>query len=120
MPRATCTAPVSAQVEIIQQIMPAACHHADRGRRQVRWQAHQEVLLAARADAHDRIPLFRLASTWRSRPSARAVLYERFFFGDPVRKGALVAGHNTRFSTSEMVARAARRGRRGLCRRSRS
>jgi 4-hydroxyphenylacetate 3-monooxygenase len=50
---------------------------------------------AARAEAHDRIPLFRLA--WDVSMSAfgsRQVLYERFFFGDPVRMaGALVAGH---------------------------
>lgn len=50
---------------------------------------------AARADAFDRIPLFRLA--WDAALSAfgsRQVLYERFFFGDPVRMaGALVAGH---------------------------
>lgn len=50
---------------------------------------------AARADAHDRIPLFRLA--WDASISAfasRQVLYERFFFGDPVRMaGALVTGH---------------------------
>jgi 4-hydroxyphenylacetate 3-monooxygenase len=51
---------------------------------------------AARADAFDRIPLFRLA--WDASLSAfasRQVLYERFFFGDPVRMaGALVTGHN--------------------------
>jgi 4-hydroxyphenylacetate 3-monooxygenase len=51
---------------------------------------------AARADAHERIPLFRLA--WDASISAfasRQVLYERFFFGDPVRMaGALVTGHN--------------------------
>ncbi|HVS77045.1 MAG TPA: 4-hydroxyphenylacetate 3-monooxygenase, oxygenase component [Steroidobacteraceae bacterium] len=51
---------------------------------------------AARADAFDRIPLFRLA--WDASLSAfasRQVLYERFFFGDPVRMaGALVSGHN--------------------------
>lgn len=51
---------------------------------------------AARAEALDRIPLFRLA--WDTAVSAfgsRQVLYERFFFGDPVRMaGALVAGHN--------------------------
>ena len=50
---------------------------------------------AARADAHDRIPLFLLA--WDASISAfasRQVLYERFFFGDPVRMaGALVTGH---------------------------
>jgi 4-hydroxyphenylacetate 3-monooxygenase len=51
---------------------------------------------AARAEAFDRIPLFRLA--WDASISAfasRQVLYERFFFGDPVRMaGALVSGHN--------------------------
>ncbi len=51
---------------------------------------------AARAEAFDRIPLFRLA--WDAALSAfatRQVLYERFFFGDPVRMaGALVTGHN--------------------------
>ena len=51
---------------------------------------------AARAEAFDRIPLFRLA--WDASISAfagRQVLYERFFFGDPVRMaGALVAGHD--------------------------
>jgi 4-hydroxyphenylacetate 3-monooxygenase len=51
---------------------------------------------AARAEAHDRIPLFRLA--WDAALSAfgsRQVLYERFFFGDPVRMaGALVANHD--------------------------
>jgi 4-hydroxyphenylacetate 3-monooxygenase len=51
---------------------------------------------AARADAFDRIPLFRLA--WDATISAfagRQVLYERFFFGDPVRMaGALVKAHD--------------------------
>src|SRR6185369_16864325 len=50
---------------------------------------------AARADAFERIPLFRLA--WDAALSAfasRQVLYERFFFGDPVRMaGALVGNH---------------------------
>ena len=50
---------------------------------------------AARAEAFDRIPLFRLA--WDASISAfasRQVLYERFFFGDPVRMaGALIANH---------------------------
>ncbi|HEY6926290.1 MAG TPA: 4-hydroxyphenylacetate 3-hydroxylase C-terminal domain-containing protein, partial [Steroidobacteraceae bacterium] len=50
---------------------------------------------AARAEAFDRVPLFRLA--WDASISAfagRQVLYERFFFGDPVRMaGALVTGH---------------------------
>jgi len=50
---------------------------------------------AARADAFERIPLFRLAwDTCLSAFGSRQVLYERFFFGDPVRMaGALVAGH---------------------------
>jgi 4-hydroxyphenylacetate 3-monooxygenase len=51
---------------------------------------------AARADAFERIPLFRLA--WDVAVSAfagRQVLYERFFFGDPVRMaGSLVASHD--------------------------
>ena len=51
---------------------------------------------AARAEAFDRVPMFRLA--WDVAVSAfgsRQVLYERFFFGDPVRMaGALVTGHN--------------------------
>jgi 4-hydroxyphenylacetate 3-monooxygenase len=51
---------------------------------------------AARAEAHDRIPLFRLA--WDTAVSAfasRQVLYERFFFGDPVRMaGAIVSNHD--------------------------
>lgn len=51
---------------------------------------------AARAEAHERIPIFRLA--WDTAVSAfgsRQVLYERFFFGDPVRMaGALVNNHD--------------------------
>lgn len=51
---------------------------------------------AARAEAHDRIPLFRLAwDTALSAFASRQVLYERFFFGDPVRMaGALVQSHD--------------------------
>jgi len=51
---------------------------------------------AARAEAHDRIPLFRLAwDTALSAFGSRQVLYERFFFGDPVRMaGALLANHD--------------------------
>ena len=60
---------------------------------------------AARADAFDRIPLFRLA--WDVALSAfgsRQVLYERFFFGDPVRlAGALVANHDAEIR--ELAAR---------------
>jgi 4-hydroxyphenylacetate 3-monooxygenase len=55
---------------------------------------------AARAEAFERIPLFRLA--WDASLSAfasRQVLYERFFFGDPVRMaGALVTGHAAHIS----------------------
>jgi 4-hydroxyphenylacetate 3-monooxygenase len=51
---------------------------------------------AARADAFERVPLFKLA--WDVAISAfagRQVLYERFFFGDPVRMaGSLVAAHD--------------------------
>jgi 4-hydroxyphenylacetate 3-monooxygenase len=51
---------------------------------------------AARADAFDRVPLFRLA--WDATLSAfagRQVLYERFFFGDPVRMASsLVSAHD--------------------------
>lgn len=60
---------------------------------------------AARADALERIPLFRLA--WDACLSAfasRQVLYERFFFGDPVRMaGALVANHDAEIR--ELAAR---------------
>jgi 4-hydroxyphenylacetate 3-monooxygenase len=51
---------------------------------------------AARAEAFDRIPLFRLAwDTALSAFGSRQVLYERFFFGDPVRMaGALVTSHD--------------------------
>ena len=51
---------------------------------------------SARAEAFDRVPLFRLA--WDASLSAfasRQVLYERFFYGDPVRMAsAVVTGHN--------------------------
>jgi 4-hydroxyphenylacetate 3-monooxygenase len=51
---------------------------------------------AARAEAFERVPLFRLAwDTALSAFAGRQVLYERFFFGDPVRMaGALVAAHD--------------------------
>ena len=69
---------------------------------------------AARADAFDRIPLFRLA--WDASMSAfgsRQVLYERFFFGDPVRMaGALVAGHQSQIQEhAERVREFVRQGR---------
>lgn len=55
---------------------------------------------AARADAFERIPIFRLAwDTALSAFGARQVLYERFFFGDPVRMaGALVANHQSQLN----------------------
>ena len=51
---------------------------------------------SARAEAHERIPLFRLAwDTALSAFGSRQVLYERFFFGDPVRMaGALITNHD--------------------------
>jgi 4-hydroxyphenylacetate 3-monooxygenase len=69
---------------------------------------------AARAEAFDRVPLFRLA--WDASLSAfasRQVLYERFFFGDPVRMaGALVAGHQTQIKEqAERVRQFVREGR---------
>ena len=51
---------------------------------------------AARADAHERIPIFRLAwDTALSAFAGRQVLYERYFFGDPVRMaGAVLKAHD--------------------------
>jgi 4-hydroxyphenylacetate 3-monooxygenase len=55
---------------------------------------------AARAEALERIPLYRLAwDTALSAFGSRQVLYERFFFGDPVRMaGALVKNHQDEIS----------------------
>jgi 4-hydroxyphenylacetate 3-monooxygenase len=69
---------------------------------------------AARAEAFDRIPLFRLA--WDASLSAfgsRQVLYERFFFGDPVRMaGALLASHKSEIQErAERVRAFVREGR---------
>jgi 4-hydroxyphenylacetate 3-monooxygenase len=69
---------------------------------------------AARAGAFERIPLFRLA--WDASLSAfasRQVLYERFFFGDPVRMaGALVSGHNAQIQQyAERISEFVRQGR---------
>jgi 4-hydroxyphenylacetate 3-monooxygenase len=59
-------------------------------------QAVERYFQAARADARERIRLFRLA--WDVAVSAfggRQVLYERFFFGDPVRMaGAMFSGYD--------------------------
>jgi 4-hydroxyphenylacetate 3-monooxygenase len=66
---------------------------------------------AARADAHERIPIFRLAwDTALSAFASRQVLYERYFFGDPVRMaGALVRSHDMQAymdSVRELLAQA--------------
>ncbi|MBS0614849.1 MAG: 4-hydroxyphenylacetate 3-monooxygenase, oxygenase component [Proteobacteria bacterium] len=63
---------------------------------------------AARADAFERIPLFRLAwDTCLSAFGSRQVLYERFFFGDPVRMaGALVSGHQAQIQEQAERVRA--------------
>ncbi len=69
---------------------------------------------AARAEAFDRIPLFRLAwDTALSAFGSRQVLYERFFFGDPVRMaGALVTGHQSQIQLcAEKVREFVRQGR---------
>ena len=70
---------------------------------------------AARMDALERIPLFRLA--WDTAVSAfgtRQVLYERFFFGDPVRMaGALFQSHDRKpymDMVREFLKRSARDG----------
>jgi 4-hydroxyphenylacetate 3-monooxygenase len=51
---------------------------------------------AARVAAHERIPLFRLAwDTALSACGTRQLMYERFFFGDPVRMaGAVFNSHD--------------------------
>ncbi|HET7087146.1 MAG TPA: 4-hydroxyphenylacetate 3-monooxygenase, oxygenase component [Anaerolineae bacterium] len=70
---------------------------------------------AARMGALERIPLFRLA--WDTAVSAfgsRQVLYERFFFGDPVRMaGVLFQGHDRKpymDMVREFLRRSARDG----------
>jgi 4-hydroxyphenylacetate 3-monooxygenase len=59
-------------------------------------EAIRQFYQAARADALERIPIFRLAwDTALSAFGSRQVLYERFFFGDPVRMaGALLKAHD--------------------------
>jgi 4-hydroxyphenylacetate 3-monooxygenase len=59
---------------------------------------------SARLAAADRIPLFRLA--WDTAVSAfgsRQVLYERFFFGDPVRMAGAIFENKDRSRTMDMV-----------------
>ncbi|HSF82945.1 MAG TPA: 4-hydroxyphenylacetate 3-monooxygenase, oxygenase component [Anaerolineales bacterium] len=85
-------------IEIIQQLgasgLVAAPTEAD-----VKGPLAEEIkrfFQAARAEAHERIPIFRLAwDTALSAFASRQVLYERYFFGDPVRMaGALVRSHD--------------------------
>ena len=64
----------------------------------------QKYYQAARVDALERIPLFRLA--WDTAVSAfgsRQVLYERFFFGDPVRMAGAVFNSHDRKPYMERV-----------------
>ncbi len=66
---------------------------------------------SARLDALDRIPLFRLA--WDAAVSAfgsRQVLYERFFFGDPVRMAGAVFHSHDRQPYMELVRDFLKRG----------
>lgn len=59
---------------------------------------------AARADAYDRLPLFRLA--WDAALSAfaaRQAQYERFFFGDPVRMAGMIFQTHDRQAYMERV-----------------
>jgi 4-hydroxyphenylacetate 3-monooxygenase len=85
-------------IEIIQQLgasgLVAAPTEAD-----LRGPSAEEIkrfYQAARAEANERIPIFRLAwDTALSAFASRQVLYERFFFGDPVRMaGALLKAHD--------------------------
>jgi 4-hydroxyphenylacetate 3-monooxygenase len=64
----------------------------------------QHYYQAARATAAERIPLFRLAwDTALSAFGARQVLYERFFFGDPVRMAGVVFQTKDRTALMERV-----------------
>ena len=59
---------------------------------------------SARMDAAERIPLYRLA--WDASVSAfatRQVLYERFFFGDPVQLAGIVFRTKNRAAEMERV-----------------
>ena len=59
---------------------------------------------SARLEALDRIPLFRLAwDTALSAFGARQVLYERFFFGDPVRMAGVLFNKHDRSQYMEKV-----------------
>ena len=66
--------------------------------------AIDRYLTAARADARDRVALFRLAwDTAVSSFGSRQVLYERFFFGDPVRMAGALFNTYDRKPYMEMV-----------------
>ncbi|MEW5958426.1 MAG: 4-hydroxyphenylacetate 3-monooxygenase, oxygenase component [Chloroflexota bacterium] len=59
---------------------------------------------SARLEAQDRIPLYRLAwDTALSAFGARQVLYERYFFGDPVRMAGIVFKNHDRSRYMERV-----------------
>jgi 4-hydroxyphenylacetate 3-monooxygenase len=59
---------------------------------------------AARAEAHDRLSLFRLAwDATLSAFSARQIQYERFFFGDPVRMAGMIFNSHDRKPHMERV-----------------
>ena len=63
-----------------------------------------------RMDAMERIPLFRLATDLAvSAFGARQVLYERFFFGDPVRMAGAVFNNKDRSRAEERVRELLRR-----------
>ena len=69
---------------------------------------------AARAEAFERVSVFRLGwDVALSAFGARQVLYERFFFGDPVRMaGALVGSHNSDLQRyADMVREFVKQGR---------
>ena len=64
----------------------------------------QRYFQSARAEAHERIPLFRLA--WDASLSAfatRQVLYEYYFFGDPVRMSSALFNAHDRKPYMDMV-----------------
>jgi 4-hydroxyphenylacetate 3-monooxygenase len=94
-------------VEIIQQLsasgLVATVTAADIRQPELADDIHR-YFQAARAQAHDRIPLFRLA--WDAALSAfaaRQVQYERFFFGDPVRLAGLIFQTHDRTPSMEQV-----------------
>lgn len=58
----------------------------------------------AKIDAHERIPLYRLAwDTAVSSFGSRQVLYERYFFGDPVQMAGVVFKSKDRSASIELV-----------------